>query len=138
MQRVVSKSILASIVSLAFLASIASAKFPGFGHSSEKAASVDITQTAQVPNGPSLQPGTYKVALLSDSATPQVGFYLNGKLVGQAAAQVVDQSKKSPDTEVHFNNAGGNSTVTEIDVSGWTKKIEFGQSGSSGSSQSGQ
>jgi hypothetical protein len=137
MQRVVSKSILASIVSLAFVASIASAKW-SFGHSSEKSANVELTQSAQIPNGPALQPGTYKVALLSDSATPQVGFYQNGKLVGQAAAQVVDQSKKSPDTEVHLNNAGGNSTVTEIDVSGWTKKIEFGQSGSSSSSQSGQ
>jgi hypothetical protein len=135
MQRVVSKSILASIVSLAFVASIASAKW---GHSSEKSASIEITQSAQVPNGPALQAGTYKVELLSDSATPQVGFYQDGKLVGQAAAQVVDQNQKSPDTEVHLNTAAGNAVITEIDFSGWTKKIEFGQSGSSGSSQSGQ
>jgi hypothetical protein len=137
MQRVVSKSILASIVSLAFVASIASAKW-GFGHSSEKSANVELTQSAQLPNGPTLQAGTYKMALLSDSTTPQVGFYQDGKLVGQATGQVVDQNQKSPDTEVHFNTAGGTATVTEIDVSGWTKRIEFGQQGGSGPSSSGQ
>jgi len=137
MQRVVSRSIVASIVSLAFVAGIASAKW-GFGHSSEKAATVELTQKARVPNGPTLQPGTYKVELLSDSATPQVGFYQSGKLVGQAAAEVVNQNQKSPDTEVHLNTAGQNAVVTEIDVSGWTKRIEFGRQGSGGSSQSGE
>lgn len=135
MQGVVSKSIVASLMSLALVVSVASAKR---GRSSDKAATVEITENAQVPNGPSLQPGTYKVALLSDSATPQVGFYQNGKLVGQAAAQVVDENQKSPDTEVHFNSASGTSMVTEIDVSGWTKRIQFGQQGGAGSSQSGQ
>jgi len=137
MQRVVSKSILASLVSLVCVVSIASAKW-GLGHSSEKAATVELTQSAQIPNGPTLQPGTYKVTLLSDSATPQVGFYQGGKLVGQAAAELVNQNQKSPDTEVHFNTAGGSAVVTEIDVSGWTKRIEFGQQGGSGSTQSGQ
>jgi hypothetical protein len=137
MQRVISKSIFASIVSLALAASIASAKFPGLGHSSQKSATIEIGQTVQVPNGPTLQPGTYQVTLLSDSDTPQVGFYQDGKLVGQAAAQVVDQGQKSPDTEVHTNNSGSNSVVTEIDVSGWTKRIEFGQqlSATNGSGQ---
>jgi hypothetical protein len=94
MQRVVSKSILASFVSLAFVVSIASAKFPSFGHSSEKTATIDIAQSAQVPNGPVLKAGTYKVALQSDSATTQVSFYQNGKLVGQAPAEVGPGTQK--------------------------------------------
>jgi hypothetical protein len=139
MQGVVSKSIVASIVSLAFVVSIASAKFPGRGHSAEKSASVEIPQSAQVPNGPTLPPGTYKVELLGDSPSSQVGFYQNGKLVGQAIAQVVDQNEKSSATEVLLDTSGGSAVLTEIDVSGWTKKIEFGQASSaSASDQSGQ
>ena len=136
MQRVVSKSILASIVSLAFVVSIASAKF---GHSAEKSATVEITQSTQVPNGPTLPAGTYKVTLLGDSNTPQVGFYQDRKLVGQAPAKLVDQKSKSNDTEVYVDNAGGHSVLTEIDVNGWTKSIQFGNAASgSGSGQSGQ
>jgi hypothetical protein len=134
MQRAVSKSIFASIVSLAFVASVASARLPRFGHASEKSATVDIAQTAQVPNGPTLKPGTYQVTLLSESGTPQVGFYQNGKLVGQATAELVDQRDKSSETEVHYNNAGGQSVLTEIEVSGWTKSIEFGQAPGGGQS----
>lgn len=133
MQRVVSKSILASIVSLAVLIGIASAK-----SSSEKTATVEISQNAQVPNGPTLQAGTYQVALLNESGTPQVGFYQDKKLVGQAPVQLVDQGRKSVDTEVHTNNVGGNSMLTEIDVMGWTKSLQFGQgAGGSSSNQSG-
>lgn len=138
MKRVVSKSIFASIVSLAFLASMASAKFPSFGHSSDKSGTVEVTKSVQIPNGPTLAPGTYKVAVLGDSSTPQVGFYQGSKLVGQAAAQLVDQGQKSPDTEMHIDNSGNNSVVTEIDVSGWTKKIEFGQTAGGNGNSSGQ
>lgn len=136
MQRVVSKSILASIVTLAVAVGIASAKT---GRSSEKTGTVDISQNAQVPNGPTLKAGTYQVALLNESGTPQVGFYQDKKLVGQAPVQVVDQGRKSVDTEVHTNSVAGNNVLTEIDVIGWTKSLQFGQApGSSSSSQSGQ
>src|SRR5215472_10284052 len=122
MQRVVlvSKSILASFVSLAFVVSIASAEFPSFGHSSEKTTAIDIAQSAQVPNIAVLKAGTYKVAVQSDSPTTQVSFYQNGKLVGRAPAEVVDEARKSDETEVHVNGAGGNNILTEIDVNGWT------------------
>jgi hypothetical protein len=133
MQGVVSKSILATIVSLAVAASIASAR----SHSAQKTATVEITQSTRVPNGPTLQPGSYKLAVLSDSATPQVGFYQNGKLVGQAPAQLVDQNEKSSVSEVDVDTAGDSAVVTEIDIAGWTKKIEFRQAAAS-ESASGQ
>jgi hypothetical protein len=131
MQRIVFKSIFASIASLALAASIASAK------SHNKSTTIEIVQSAQVPNGPTLQPGTYKVTVLGDSDTPLVGFYQDGKLVGQAAAQLVEQGQKSPNTEARTDNSGGSSVLTEIDVNGWTKKIEFAQqlSATNGSGQ---
>jgi hypothetical protein len=132
MQGVVSKSIVATIVSLAFVASIASARF----HSAQKTGTVEITESAQVPNGPTLPAGTYKVAVLGDSATAQVGFYQNGKLVGQAPAELVDQNEKSPATGIYLDNSGGSSVVTGIEIGGWTKKIEFMQA--TGESASGQ
>jgi hypothetical protein len=143
MQRVVSKSILksvlASLFAMAFVVSVASAKFPSFGDKADKSATVDIPANTQVPNGPTLAPGTYKVKVLSESGTPQVGFYKGGTLVGQAAASLVDQGRKSNETAAHFNNANGNKVLTQIDVTGWTKSIEFGPTaGASGSAQSGQ
>lgn len=133
MQGVMSKSIVATIISLAVAAGIASAR----SHSAQKSATVEVTQVTQVPNGPTLQPGSYKVTVPEDSATPQVGFYQNGKLVGQAPAQVVDQNEKRPVTGVYLNTAGDSAVVTEIDIAGWTKKVEFGQA-AAGESASGQ
>ncbi len=143
MQRVVSKSILksvlASIFAMAFVVSVASAKFPSLGRDSEKSATVDIPSSTQVPNGPTLAPGTYKVKVLSESGTPQVGFYQNNKLVGQAAVSLVDRGAKSGQTDARFDDASGNHVLTQIDVSGWTKTIQFGQgSGNNGSGTSGQ
>jgi hypothetical protein len=136
MQGVVSKSILkavlASVFALVLVAGVASAK-------GDRSATVDINQNAQVLNGPMLQPGTYQVKVLSESGTPQVGFYLNHKLVGQAAATLVDKGQKSSETAAHFNNANGNHVLTQIDVNGWTKSIQFGPStGANGSIESGQ
>jgi len=146
MQRVLSKSILksvlASLFAMAFVVSVASAKLPSFGRTADKAdksATVDIPANTQVPNGPALAPGTYKVKVLSESGTPQVGFYKGGTLVGQATASLVDNGRKSEETAVHFNNANGTKVLTQIDVSGWSKSIEFGPTaGASDSTQSGQ
>jgi len=138
MQRVVSKSVskslltsvLTSVFALVFVAGVASAK------QREKVATVDIAQSAQVLNGPTLQPGTYQVKLLGESGNSQVAFYQGGKLVAQAPATLVDQGTKSTETAAHFNDANGNHVLTQIDVDGWTKSIQFGPSaGASGSAQ---
>lgn len=139
MQGVVSnsvfRSVLASVFALALGVSVASAK----DRSAVKAAKVDIDQSAQVLNGPTLQPGTYEVKLLGESGAPQVGFYQNNKLVGQAPASLVDEGHKSTQTAAYFNNANGNHVLTQIDVDGWTKSIQFGPStGTNGGAESGQ
>lgn len=141
MQGVVSKSVskllltpvLASVLALVSVAGLASAK-----QRTGKVATVDISQSAQVLNGPTLQPGTYQVKLLSESGTPQVAFYQGGKLVAQAPATLVDQGSKSTETAAHFNNADGNHVLTQIDVNGWTKSIQFGPAGGNSSTESGQ
>lgn len=146
MQRVVSnsilKSVLASLLAMAFVASVASAKLPSFSRSADKAqksATLEIPASTQVPNGPTLAPGTYKVKVLGESGTPQVAFYKGSKLVGQVTGSLVDQGHKSSETAAHFNNANGNQVLTQIDVNGWSKSIEFGSTAGAGASaQSGQ
>lgn len=145
MQGVVSKSVskslltsfVTSLFALVFVAGVASAKPRNRGV--EKSATIDISQSTQVLNGPALQPGTYKVKVLGESGTPQVGFYRGGKLVGQAPAKLVDEGSKSIETAAHFNNSNGSRVLTQIDVQGSTKSIQFGAStGASGSPESGQ
>jgi len=91
---------------------------------------VDFTQTTKVPNGPTLQPGTYKVALLnSDASAAEVGFYRDDKLVGEAPVRLVDQGNKIRETQVYANIQDDHSQlVTEMDLSGWTEKVIFSQS----------
>lgn len=145
MQRVVSKpfskslltSVVASLFALVFVAGVASAR--PRNRRVQKTATVNIDQSAKVLNGPMLQPGTYKVKVLGESGTPQVDFYRGNKLVGQAPAKLVNDGSKSSETAAHFNNANGSHVLTEIDVNGWTKSIQFGSStGTSGSTESGQ
>jgi len=144
MQGVVSKSVfkslltsvVASLFALVFVAGVASAKRRD--RSADKVATVEIDQSTQVLNGPTLQPGTYQVKLLGESGTPQVGFYQNDNLVGQAPAKLVDEGSRSNETAAHFNNANGSRVLTQIDVDGWTKSIQFGSAGASGSAESGQ
>jgi len=125
-----SKSILTTTAFVLFFTGTALAGFPGHHNSARKSADVDFTQTTKVPNGPTLQPGTYKVALLnSDASAAEVGFYRGDKLVGEAAVRLVDQGNKIRETEVYANIQDDHSQlVTEMDLSGWTEKVIFSQS----------
>ena len=83
------------------------------------------------------EPALYKVVLLNDSSTPEVGFYRDGKLIGQAPVKLVDQGKKFQETEVDANILDDHSAViTEMHLTGWTEKLIF--SGSDTGSASGQ
>jgi hypothetical protein len=131
------KSILATTALALFTTGMAFAGFPGHHPSAQRSADVDFTETIKVPNGPTLEPGTYKVALLNESSAPEVGFYQGGKLVGQAPVKLVDQGKKIRQTEFSSNLVDSHTRViTEMDFSGWTEKIVFG--GSSADSGSGE
>jgi hypothetical protein len=135
---VMNKSMLAA-VGILVAASMAFAKFPLFdlGHSSKKSADVDIFQAARIPGGPTLQSGEYKVILNNTSTTPEIGFYQNGRLVAQVPAKLANEGKKIDQTEIHYDTSSANTPViTEMDLSGWTEKVFFGQNkGAAGSTK---
>jgi len=128
MQVKVPKLILTTMAVVSFTGTMALAGSSSHHHSN-KSATVDIVGVMKVPGGPTLQSGSYRVALLSPSSVPEIGFYQEGKLVGQAPVKLVDQGKKISETEV-LTNAGPNHTnvLTEMDLSGWTQKLMFGTS----------
>ena len=129
--------ILAITAVMLFTSGMAFAGFRGLHHSSQKSADIDLNETTKVPNGPTLQAGSYKVTLLNGSSTPELGFYQDRKLVGQAPVKLVDQGKKISETEVLFETKDDHTqVVTEMDLSGWTQKVVF--SGSDASSGSGE
>src|SRR5215831_545485 len=120
-------SVLTTSALVLFTTGVAFAGFPGRHSSSQRSADVDFTETVKVPNGPTLSPGTYKVALLNDSSAPGVGFYQKGKLV--------DQDRKIRETEFEANQVDSHTrVVTEMGFSGWTQKIIFGGSNATGAS----
>jgi hypothetical protein len=126
--------VLATTAVLLFTAGMA---FAGLHHSSRKSADIDLIATTKVPNGPTLRAGSYTVTLLNGSGTPEVGFYRDGKLVGQAPVKLVDQEKKITETEVLADTKDDHTqVVTEMDLRGWTQKVVF--SGSDASSGSGE
>ena len=131
------KSPLVITAVLLFTAGMAFAGFRGLHHSSQKSADIDLNETTKVPNGPTLQAGSYKVTLLSGSSAPELGFYQDGKLIGQAPVKLVDQEKKISETQVVSATKDDHTkVVTEMDLRGWTQKVMF--SGSHASSDSGE
>jgi len=135
MVRTAPKSVLTAAVAVLLGAGLLSAKFPTLKsqHTDQKA-EVEVLKTSQLPDGSTLSPGQYKVALLSESGTTQAAFYLNGSLVTKAPVELVDQPRKSSDTEVHYNDASGAHVLTQIDVSGWTKSLVFSPASGAGTS----
>jgi hypothetical protein len=122
----VPKSILTTMAVVCFTGTMAFAGFPGHHDSSRKSGSIDLVYVTKIPDGPTLQPGTYRVTLLNASSAPDVGFYQGGKLIGQAPVELVDQAKKISQTEVLTNTRPNHpSMLTEIDLSGWTQKLMF-------------
>jgi hypothetical protein len=118
-----------------FATGMAFAGFPGRHTSASKSTDVELTETTQVPNGPTLKAGTYKVALLSGTSAPEVGFYRDGKLVGQAPVKLVDQGSKIRQTEVFSSIQDDHSELlTEMDLNGWTEKVIFSESGATSGS----
>jgi hypothetical protein len=111
---------------VSFTSGLAFAGFPGNHHHSQKSASVDIVDVTKIPDGPTLEPGTYQVTLLNGSSAPEVGFYQAGKLVGQAPVKLVDQAKKISETEIRADTKPNHTQVlTEMDLKGWTQKLMF-------------
>jgi len=129
------KWILATASVVFLTANLTFAGYLGIHRSSQRSAGIELARTSKVPGGPTLEPGSYKVVLLNDSSTREVGFYRNGELIGQAPVKLVDQGKKFRETEVDANILDDHSEVmTEMRLSGWTERVVFSESDASSAS----
>jgi hypothetical protein len=129
METSISKSVLGVVVALLFVTGMALARGSHRADTRGKSSGLDIEWAATIPNGPSLQPGHYKVTLVTQSGASELDFYQNRKLVGQASVTLVPQPKKISQTEVVYDNSNKEDPViTEIDLGGWRDKVEFSKS----------
>jgi hypothetical protein len=97
-----------------------------------KSGDIDVIYPSKIASGPELQPGTYKVELDSKATSPEILFYQNSKLVAQAPAKLVDEGKKSDQTEVFYSTVGSEHVITQIDLQGWTQEVMFEPSRTAG------
>lgn len=100
----------------------------GSGHF--KTVQVQILYPSQISNGTELQPGSYKVEVAENTRSPEVMFYRQNKLVAQTQAQLVNTGMKNSETELHYNAAGNQHVLTQLDLKGWTGKVMFNSPGS--------
>ncbi len=117
------RSAIAAAAVLLFAAGAASAKFLRLSKSTNKSANIEISQQARLGNGPELQPGSYKVTLVSNSNSPEVAFYQNGKLVAQVPVQLVGGGNKFNQTEIHSNT--DTHEIIEMRLEGWNQRLIF-------------
>jgi hypothetical protein len=130
MRRLVRDSSIGVVATILIAASLAGAR--GHDRSRPKSADVDVPYSATIPNGPTLQPGSYKIELVNDSTSAKVDFYQNGALVAEAPVELVDTGSKFSQTEVYYYNPDNSTRVmTQIDLKGETQKAMLAASDSS-------
>jgi hypothetical protein len=96
------------------------------GMSFGKTKNVNIMYPSEIGNHLTLAPGQYKMSVSTLAGTQRAAFFQNGKLVGTAPVNVVNEVKKNGQTMVFFGSPQGNvRPITQIDVSGWKDKLMF-------------
>jgi hypothetical protein len=125
-------SLLAAVIALPLAASLSFAGLFG-NHNRKPEKGVDLTlgNVEQIPNGPKLNPGDYRLEVPTNVNAPKVVFYRNGKKVAQATAKLVPESQKNSDTEILSTKVNGTQVINEIRPKGWNERIVLG--GSTGS-----
>ena len=111
-------------VAFLFASGLAFAKLPKWAKSAGNAGEISLASSAKLANGPELKAGTYKVEVLSNSNSPDVVFYKNGKVVARTAAQLVDADKKNEASYVvATKQSDGSDVIAEIGFRGRQQKI---------------
>ena len=96
----------------------------------EQSARISIAFTATLADGTQLQPGSYKVTLLSETGSPQIVFYKDGKLVCKCRVKLEDAKTKIPFTEISYEQgADKTNRITTMEIGGWTQKLILSGSG---------
>jgi hypothetical protein len=95
-----------------------------------KTKQIDVLFPATVGKTLKLKPGNYKIDVVNNTKSPMVKFYTNdGKLVGQAPAKLVNESRKNDQTQVDYKTVASNDqAITEISPGGWKENLYFSQS----------
>ena len=94
-----------------------------------KTATVSLSVATTMPDGKVLQPGTYKVTVLTEQAAPQVEIYQNGKLVCKCPVTLEDLAGKAQYTRMEYTiGENGAHVLNGLAIGGWTQKVVFGAS----------
>ena len=96
------------------------------GLAAAKTNTVQLPYATKIGNGSVLNAGSYRVALVNSSKTPELAFYQGGKQVAEAPVKLVSVPKKNSETQVIYDESHKNSNVmTEIDLDGWNQNMVF-------------
>src|SRR6516162_6946487 len=100
------------------------------GKTKDQTAPVSIAFAVTLADGTQLQPGSYKVTLLSETSSPHIVFYKGGKLVCKCPVKLEDAGTKIPFTQISYNqDADKTRRITKMEIAGWTQKVILGASG---------
>jgi hypothetical protein len=100
------------------------------GKTKEQSAPVSLAFAVTLADGTQLQPGSYKVTLLSETGSPQIVFYKDGKLVCKCPVKLEDAGTKIPFTQISYDQGADKTRrITMMEIAGWTQKVILGDSG---------
>jgi hypothetical protein len=88
---------------------------------------VTISYQAKLGNGPALQPGTYRLEVVKNQGASEAAFYQGKELVIRVPVTLVVESKKTPQTEVHYETLESGRVINQIRVEGWRERLVFGE-----------
>jgi len=115
--------LLASIVAL-LVASVTLAK------TKEQSAPISLAFAVTLADGTQLQPGSYKVTLLSETSSPHIVFYKGGKLICKCPVKLEDVRTKIPFTQISYDQSADKThRITTMQIAGWTQTVILGGSG---------
>jgi hypothetical protein len=100
------------------------------GKTKDQTAPVSIAFAVTLADGTQLQPGSYKVTLLSETSSPHIVFYKGGKLVCKCPVKLEDVGTKIPFTKISYDEGAGKThRITTMQIAGWTQRVILSGSG---------
>ena len=92
-----------------------------FGHE------VKISGAARLGNGPSIEPGTYRIELVKNQDSSDAVFYHDGDEVARAPVTLVSEPAKATQTAVYSEVCDEGRVITQIRLQGSKEALVFQQ-----------
>ncbi len=86
---------------------------------------LSIGERMRIGNGPELQPGTYRVEIVTNQDSAEVNFFQGSDLVVTVPVTLTKESAKCNNTEIHFEEVEGVKIVTKIRLRGSKESLVF-------------